>query len=96
MIWDGSPIHRRVALKEFIKEVGEQDLVVETLPPYALDLNPAEWHWKHLKYVELRNRTCMDLEELHLEFHVAVGKIRTKPRLIYSFFLGPELGFEKT
>ncbi len=66
VVWDGSPIHRRCAVKDFIAGVGERTLVVEGLPAYAPDLNPVEWMWKHLKYVELRNRTCMDLEELHL------------------------------
>jgi transposase len=85
VIWDGSPIHRRRAVKDFIAGVGRARLVVEALPAYAPDLNPVEWMWKHLKYVELRNRTCMDLEELHLEFHVALGRIRPKRKLLQSF-----------
>jgi transposase len=91
VIWDGSPIHRRRAVKDFIAGVGEKTLLVEPLPAYAPDLNPVEWMWKNLKHVELRNRTCMDLEELHLEFHVAVGHIRPKPKLIRSFFEGAGL-----
>jgi transposase len=91
VIWDGSPIHRRGAVKDFIEGVGAKTLVVEALPSYAPDLNPVEWMWKQLKQVELRNRTCMDLEELHLEFHVAVGRIRTKSKLLRSFFEGARL-----
>jgi transposase len=91
VIWDGSPIHRRTAVKEFIQSMGEKQLVVESLPVYAPDLNPVEWLWKHLKYVELRNRTCLDLEELHLEFHLALGRVRQKPKLIRTFFEGAEL-----
>ena len=94
VIWDGSPIHRRRAVNDFIKSVGAKTLVVEALPAYAPDLNPVEWMWKHLKYVELRNRTCMDLEALHLEFHVAVGHIRSKPQLIRSFFAGAGLSLK--
>jgi transposase len=96
VIWDGSPIHRRAAVKDFVTGVGEKDLVLETLPSYAPDLNPVEWLWKHLKHVELRNRTCMDLEELHMEFHIAVGHIRQKPLLIHSFFQGPGLATNET
>jgi transposase len=94
VIWDGSPIHRRHAVKDFIESVGERTLVVESLPAYAPDLNPVEWMWKHLKYVELRNRTCMDLEELHLEFHMAVGHIRPKKKLLRSFFEGAGLSIK--
>lgn len=91
VIWDGSPIHRRTEVKEFIQSMGEKQLVVEPLPAYAPDLNPVEWLWKHLKHVELRNRTCLDLEELHLEFHLALGRVRQKPKLITTFFKGAEL-----
>jgi transposase len=91
VIWDGSPIHRRVAVKEFIEAVGTRNLQVETLPPYAPDLNPAEWLWQHLKHVEMANLSCRDLEELHEEFHLALGRIRGKPRLFPSFFAGAQL-----
>jgi len=96
VVWDGSPIHRRAEVKECIGKVGPKQLVVESLPAYAPDLNPVEWLWKHLKYVELRNRTCTDLEELHMEFHIAVGHIRQKPKLMKSFFEGAQLQTTKT
>jgi hypothetical protein len=34
----------------------------------------------------MRNLTCRDLEELHQEFHLAVGRLRQKPYLVRSFF----------
>jgi hypothetical protein len=34
----------------------------------------------------MRNLVCRDLEELHQEFHLAVGRLRQKPHLIQSFF----------
>jgi len=91
VIWDRSPIHRRTEVQEFIAAVGAKNLHVELLPPYAPDLNPVEWLWRHLKKVEMRNLTCRDLEELHEEFHLALGRIRGKPRLFPSFFEGAEL-----
>ena len=71
--------------------MGGDGLRVEPLPPYAPDLNPVEWLWRHLKEVEMVNRTCLDLEELHEEFHLALGRIRGKPRLFPSFFEGAGL-----
>ena len=60
---------------------------VEALPGYAPDLNPwDEGGWNHLKHVEMRNLACRDLEELHQEFHLAVGRLRQKPQLVRSFF----------
>lgn len=86
VIWDGSPIHRRREVAEFIANRRGQ-VQVETLPGYAPDLNPwDEGGWHHLKNVELRNLACRDLEELHEEFHLAIHRRRAKPKLVQSFF----------
>jgi transposase len=67
VIWDGSPIHRRVEVQEFV--AGTRGRVwLEALPGYAPDWNPwDEGGWHHLKDVEMRNLVCRDLEELHQE-----------------------------
>jgi transposase len=65
VIWDGSPIHRRAEVNEFVSET-RGGVWVEALPGYAPDLNPwDEGGWHHLKDVEMANRVCRDLEELH-------------------------------
>jgi hypothetical protein len=95
VIWDGSPIHRRSAVTEFVSGTRGQ-VRLELLPGYAPDLNP--WDaggWQHLKHVEMRNLVCPDLEELHLEFHLAVGRLRKKRHLIRSFFEAAGLRLEK-
>ena len=86
VIWDGSPIHRRVAVKEFV--AGTRGKIwLEALPGYAPDLNPwDEGGWHHLKDVQLANVVCRDLEEVHEQFHLAVGRLRRKPHLVRSFF----------
>jgi transposase len=87
VIWDGSPIHRWGAVQEYLAGEGAKRVQVEALPGYAPDLSPLDRGcWQHLKHVELRNRSCMDLEELHLEFHLAIGRLRQKPHRIRSFF----------
>jgi transposase len=90
VIWDGSPIHRRAEVKEFVAEAGGK-IHLEPLPPYAPDLNPVEWLWQHLKDVEMRNLTCLDLEQLHLELHLALGRVRQRSSPIQSFFAGAGL-----
>jgi transposase len=86
VIWDGSPIHRREAVKKFVDRTGGR-VCLEALPGYAPDLNPwDQGGWQHLKHVEMRNLACVDLEELHLELHLAIGRLRQKPHLIRSFF----------
>jgi transposase len=86
VIWDGSPIHRRTEVKEFVE--GTRGRVwLEALPGYAPDLNPwDEGGWNHLKNVEMRNLVCRDLDELYQELTLAVGRLRQKPHLVRSFF----------
>lgn len=86
VVWDGSPIHRRVEVRDFVSETHGK-IQIEVLPGYAPDLNPwDEGGWQHLKHVEMRNMICPDLEELHQQFHLAVGRLRLKPHLVQSFF----------
>jgi transposase len=87
VIWDGSTIHRRAAVQEFLGSPAGKGIQVERLPGYAPDLSPWDTGaWDHLKHVEMRNVVCLDLEELHLELHLAIGRLRQKPQLVQSFF----------
>jgi len=96
VIWDGSPIHRRVKVQEFVSETRGK-VWLEALPGYAPALNPwDEGGWQHLKHVEMRNLVCRDLEELHQEFHLAIGRVRQKPHLVRSFFAQAGLKVGKT
>ena len=95
VIWDGSPIHRRAEVNEFVSETRGK-VWLEALQGYSPDLNPsAEGGWHHLTDVEMRNLVCRDLEELHQEFHLAVGRLLQKPRLIRSFFAQAGLNIKK-
>lgn len=91
VIWDGSPIHRRANVKEFLASREGRGVHIEPLPPYAPDLNPVEGVWQQLKHVELRNVVCLDLDELHLELDAAIARLRQKPHLLLSFFEGAGL-----
>lgn len=90
VVWDRSPIHRRAIVQEFALR-SPTKLKLEPLPAYAPDLNPVEWLWKQLKIVELRNLSCLDLEQLHGEFHLALDRVRNRRDLIQSFFSGAGL-----
>ncbi len=96
VIWDGSPIHRRAMVQEFVAGT-RGEVWLEALPGYAPDLNPwDEGGWHHLKHVEMRNLVCLDLEQLHEQFHLALGRLRQKPHLMQSFFAQAGLVLEKT
>lgn len=86
VVWDGSPIHRRAEVKDFVASTRGR-IWLEALPGYAPDLSPwDEGGWHHLKDVEMRNLVCRDLDELHQELDLAVGRLRRKPHLVQSFF----------
>ncbi|HET6247728.1 MAG TPA: IS630 family transposase [Tepidisphaeraceae bacterium] len=86
VVWDGSPIHRRMLVKEFVTHTHGK-IRLEALPAYAPDLNPwDEGGWHHLKGVEMRNVICKDLEDVHEQFHLAIHRLRQKAWLIHSFF----------
>ncbi len=91
IIWDGAPIHRSQAIKEFLMNGAAHRLHLERLPAYAPELNPGEGLWQQLKGVELRNVCCCHLPQLRGELRDAVKRVRRKPRLIQSFFRGAKL-----
>jgi transposase len=93
VIWDGSPIHRRAEVRDYVDQLPRRRIQLERLPPYAPDLNPVEWVWRHLKHVEMRNVVCLDLEDIHQEFHMAVGRLRHKSHLFDSFFRAAGLDY---
>lgn len=95
VVWDGSPIHRRKEVKEFLSQGAARQIHIEPLPFYAPDLNPVEWLWRQLKESEMANLVCLDLEELHMHLHLAVGRVRGRASLATSFFAGAGLPIEE-
>ena len=92
VVWDGSPIHRGQAVKDFLASGASHRLQLEQLPGYAPDLNPDEGIWKHLKCVELKNLCCQSLSELRVELRKAKERLRHKRDVILGCIRQP--GFE--
>jgi transposase len=92
IIWDGSPIHRGGAVKDFLASGAARRVQLEQLPGYAPDLNLDEGIWKHLKCVELKNLCCESLAELKIELRKAKERLRHKREVILGCIRQP--GFE--
>ena len=92
VIWDGSPIHRGRAVKDFLSSAAARRVQLEQLPGYAPDLNPEEGIWKHLKCVEHKNLCCQSLAELKVELRKAKERLRHKRDVILGCLRQP--GFE--
>ncbi len=82
VIWDGAPIHKGQAVKDFLQRGAAKRLHLERLPGYAPDLNPDEGIWSYLKRVELANLCCRDLSELHTAVIRARERLRHKREVI--------------
>jgi transposase len=82
VIWDGAPIHQGQLIRDFLTRGAARRLHLERLPGYAPDLNPDEGIWNYLKRVELKNRCCADLAELHRELRRATERLRHKRHII--------------
>src|SRR5260370_41632652 len=78
-IWDGSPIHRWGAVRDFLAEEGAKRIHLAGLPGYSPDLSPLDQACcHHFKDVESANLSCIDMEELHVEFYLALGRFAQK------------------
>jgi transposase len=84
VIWDGAPIHRSNAVKEFLAQGAAARLHLEPLLAYAPELNPDEGIWRYLKRVELRNVCCQDLLHLLVEITMAAKRLLKKPDVIQA------------
>jgi transposase len=89
VVWDGSPIHRGQAVKDFLAGGASHRVQLEHLPGYAPDLNPEEGVWKHLKCVELKNLCCQSLSELKIELRKAKERLRHKRDVILGCIRQP-------
>ena len=84
VIWDGAPVHRSRAVKEWLAQGAARRIQLEQLPGYAPELNPDEGVWRYLKRVELKNLVCADLEQLGREFRAAARRLLSKPEVLRS------------
>jgi transposase len=92
IFWDGAPIHRSHAVKEFLATVPADRFRIETLPGYAPELNPDEGVWNHLKNDELANESCLDLPQLRGELRAATQRLQRQPERVQGFFKEAGLG----
>ena len=86
VIWDGAPIHRCQAVKDFLAAGAAKRLHLERLPAYAPELNPDEGVWNLLKRGELKNRCCHDLDELRWELGLAIRRLRRHANRLVACF----------
>jgi len=86
VIWDGAPIHRCQAVKDFLAKGGAKRIHLERLPAYAPELNPQEGVWNLLKRVELKNVCCLDVQHVQREVRRAKERLRHRKSVLRQCF----------
>ena len=83
ILWDRITIHSCEQVEQCIK--GATGVVVESFPPYAPKLNPADGIWGYIKYGRLPNYTPPDLDVLRTTVTAELDRLRQEEELLRSF-----------
>lgn len=83
VIWDRIPIHDCKDIDDYLAEV--QDVVMEPLPQYAPELNPADGIWRYVKFGRLANYTPQNLDVLRERIIAELDRLKRRPNLLRSF-----------
>jgi transposase len=81
LIWDKIPIHHGEPVRELIEE---DELVSETFPLHAPELNPVDRVWGYVKYNRIPNFAPPDLGVLRSALTVEFDRVGTMPALLKS------------
>ena len=84
VIWDGSQVHSRAkVVKDYLAK--HPEIVAETLPSYAPEVNPDEGVWGWTKYGRLANLAAADTLELRRRIREEFAVLRDDHQLLNSF-----------
>ena len=84
VLWDGSNTHSRArVVKAYLAK--HPEIVAETLPAYAPEINPDENVWSWAKYGRLANLAAHDAHELRERVEEQLTILKTEPRLLDAF-----------
>lgn len=81
IIWDGLRAHRSRLVRDYVDGL-DGDIQIESLPPYAPDLNPVEYLWAWLKRHALANYCPGSLAELCITARNKLKSAQKRPSII--------------
>lgn len=84
VIWDGSSVHTKSKkVRAYLSR--HPEIVAETLPGYAPELNPDEGVWGWTKYGKLANLAAIDTEDLRERTIEQFVHLKDNQKLLKSF-----------
>jgi len=84
-IMDNWKVHKAKVIAQFFFK-HSHNASVQWLPPYSPELNPVESVWSYSKFVRLANFSARDTQELQDAVGSSLCEIRSKSKLLRSFF----------
>jgi len=89
IVWDQIIIHSSDLVRDYLKTVPE--IVTESFPPYAPELNPVDRAWFYLKYDRLSNFTPLKMVKLRSSVESELKQLQRQPGLLRSFIRQSEV-----
>ena len=93
VIWDSVGIHLAQPVADYLSRKG--NIVSETFPANASELNPVDSVWSHIKYGRLPNYTPFDLSELRRTVTSELKRLQRQPHLLRAFIRRTRLNMEE-
>lgn len=85
IIWDSLPQHRSRLVADYVEST-KGEIVVDYLPGYAPELNPAEYIWAYMKQRELNNLCRDTIGEVKVFASRRLKSMQRRVGLIASFW----------
>jgi transposase len=92
MIWDSIPIHSAEPVRSYLRS--QREVVLEMIPEYAPELNPADGVWSYIKYGRLANFAPCDLNTLRKQVTKELEDLSDKPHHLASFIAKCKLSLD--
>jgi transposase len=89
IVWDRIIIYSSGVVLDYLKTVPE--IVTESFPPYAPELNPVDRAWFYIKYDRLPNYTPATVTELRCSIESELNQLQRQPALLRSFISQSEV-----
>ena len=94
LIVDGHPSHKAKVVASYVASC-HGDLELHFLPPYAPDLNPDEFVWQYAKTNGVAKKPLKRNESLRQRVENDLAAIKSKPKLVRSFFSAESVVYAK-
>lgn len=92
LVVDGHPSHRAKVVVQYVQSLKGR-LELHFLPPYAPDLNPDEFVWKHIKRDGLSKKPLRQGESLRERVAQDLYQLAIRPWIVQALFRAPSVAY---